>query len=142
MRAYPVLLLLLLLVACKKKYTYTCDEPQLVLEQRGYDSTEWDTIIIKYYDKGYNELIDNDTFVAENTDDVLLLDPGSDTRDLEIYLLSVNKTYRLYDIQLDVRTYEDGEYSSVTCYSGLSYNLDGERFTHDNTAVARAYLYR
>lgn len=104
---YLLLLLtyLLCVTACRKTYTYTCNDPQIVIEQQGYDSTEWDTVIVRYFDRGYTTHKKDDTFVAGNIDNVLLLSPGTNGDDLEIYLPSVNCTYRLSDIRITENTY-------------------------------------
>lgn len=137
-----IIFTLVVLTSCRKKYTYTCTEPQLVLQQQGYSPAEWDTIIIRYFEKGYTQLTDADTFVADSTNEVLLLDPGNDTKDLEIHLPSVNRSYRLYDITVTPVTYEDDQYSAVECYSDISYMLDGQFFSHINTPVVYADLLK
>lgn len=133
--------LLLLLASCRKTYTYTCTNPPILIRQEGYDSTAWDTVITLVYNKGYLPPVIADTFITTDiTNELLIVPSATDPKDFEIFLPSVNRTYKVYNIQLTIRTTEVEQGQQGSCYNGVSFLADGEAFSYEGHKTVYATI--
>lgn len=144
MNRIPLLLfLLLLLTACRKSQTYICSTPQILLQPEGFTEAEWDTVITRVYNPDFKEPYIADTFLATALDDVLLITPYTDDeKDFEVFLPSINKSYRLYDIVITPRTEQGGKNDEPECYHDINMMLDGTVYTFSNTKLPLVKLFR
>lgn len=127
--------------SCRKTYTYSCVNPKFVLEQQGYYSAEWDTIITRVYNKGYLPPVITDTFIAVNLTDVLTINlDEQDLKDFEVFLPSVGRTYQLYNVEITSRSAQTSDDNPLVCYNDMTYMLDGQNFRPPNTAIIYAVL--
>lgn len=142
MKCYKLLLFLLLpaITSCRRTIVVTCTAPQIVLQQQGYTPSEWDTIITRVYDTGYQLPMVADTFVANNVTNELLISPDmAKPKDFLIFLPSVNRTYRLYDIKITPRTVTITKGEQTTCYDDISFTLDSTVVSGLSVATGKVY---
>lgn len=133
--------LLFLAASCRKTYTYTCTNPQILIQQEGYDSTAWDTVITWVYNKGYLPPVIADTFITTDITNELLIEPSAtDPKDFEIYLPSVNRKHKVYDIQLTTRTTEVEQGQKGSCYNRVAFMVDGEAFSYEGHKTVYATI--
>lgn len=131
-----VVVVMMISTSCRKTYTHSCIHPQFVLEQDGYDETEWDTVVTKVYNKGFMEPAIIDTFMAKALADVLTIYlDQQNLKDFEIILPSVNRIYKLYDIEITSHTVQTTEDNPAACYNDVTYTLDGQSISPPNAAI-------
>lgn len=127
---------MMIVASCRKTYTYSCINPQFVLEQEGYDDTEWDTVVTKVYGQGYVQPAITDTFIAKELNDVLTIYLDKESlKDFEIILPSVNRIYKLYGIEIKSHTAQAADDYPEVCYNDVAYILDGQRISPPNAAI-------
>ena len=128
-----ILFIFVLLSSCRRTYIYQCTNPQMLLQQKGFEHSEWDTIITNVYNKDFQPPVIRDTFITDNLSDLLTINlDESGMKDFEIILPSASRIYKLYDIVLTARTGEAEKGKEADCYNDVSYVLDGQHGTSAN----------
>lgn len=144
MKIQYILLLCICIAACKKKVrtvTYTCNTPAIMLYNQQYSNSQWDTIITMVFDKGYKQPMIIDTFVAlHNAHQLQINHDMSNPKDYIIYLPSVSKTYKLYDVTVNVKRVDAPEDSKPNCYHDIDFTLDSQRITNADFSGGKAYF--
>lgn len=143
LRHLSFIVLLITLSACgKTKWgTYACTTPNIILQQAGYDHTEWDTIITYVYEPGFSSVFIIDTFVTETVNNELLIAHDvNNPKDYEIFLPSVNRSYKVYDIKDIPKTAKlPVDQPDKTCYNDISFFVDGEEISGLNSSGGTVY---
>lgn len=127
-----ILLATILLAGCNKKYTYSCEDPVVVLEKGSYTAAEWDTIIVYVYDKGFQPPATIDTFTSDDSTKVLRILPVANyPKDIEIIIPAANDTYRMNNINLLSRHQTPVDEVEVACYSGAEFTINGTDYNYN-----------
>lgn len=139
----PQLILIILLLsttACRRTYTHICSTPNIILQQNGYDATEWDTIITRVINVEFQEIEAVDTFIATDVTNELLITPDFERKlAFEVSLPSVNKTHYIHGIEIIPKTEEVKKGLELECYHDIYFEIDNQPISGLSTANGRVY---
>lgn len=140
MKTHYLLLVLIFVAACKKERTVSrvCKMPEIVLYNQQYSISEWDTIVTMVFDKGFKQPMVVDTFIApSNVNQLYITHDAGNPKDYIIYLPSVDRLYRLYDITVHVNRQDGPEDVTPDCYHDMDFTLDSLRITKPPVAQGK-----
>lgn len=121
--------------------SYSCKVPAIVLQQEGFTATEWDTIITAVYEPLFQQPSVSDTFIATDITNELYITPDiNNPKDYAIFLPSVNRTFRVYDIGFFTNYQQAPEGQQPDCYHDISLTLDSNRINNLETTTGRVYV--
>lgn len=144
MKRYYLLFPLFLLGACRKPVRmvpYSCKMPAIVLQQHGFSTTEWDTIITTVYEPDFQYPIASDTFITTDITNELLITPDIHSpKDFSIFLPSVNRVFLIYDIGFFTHYQQAPEGQQPDCYHDVSLTMNSEGFYNLQTTTGKVYI--
>lgn len=137
------LLVIFIIPSCRKPpeiVTCQCTTPGIVLQQQGFDATEWDTIITIVYEPDSPYRVASDTFITTDITNELLITPDIDSpKDFVIFLPSVKRVFTVTDIRIIARYEQAPKGRRPTCYNDISFNLDNQLISGLDTSTGRVY---
>ena len=140
MKTRYLFLVLIFAAACKKDriVSHVCKMPEIVLYNQQYSVSEWDTIVAMVFDKGFKQPMVVDTFIApSNANQLYISHDAYNPKDYVIYLPSVDRVYKLYDITVHVNRQDGPEDEKPDCYHDMDFTLDSQRITKPPIAQGR-----
>lgn len=137
------LLVIFIISGCSKPpeiVTYRCSTPEIVLQQQGFDATEWDTIITTVYEPDFLYPIASDTFITTDITNELLIAPDLHSpKDFSIFLPAINRVFLVHDISFLTRYEQAPKGRRPECYHDISFNLDDQLISGLDASTGRVY---